>query len=57
MPMDRTWVIAQDFIRVIFYNMDLVWLKTMWDDGGTTQVDMIEILISPALLKIKNQFV
>jgi hypothetical protein len=55
--MDRTWVIAQDFIRVIFYNMDLVWLKTMWDDGGTTQVDMIEILISPALLKIKNQFV
>jgi hypothetical protein len=34
-----------------------MWLKTMWDDGGTTWVDMIKILISLALLKIKNQSV
>jgi hypothetical protein len=48
-------VIAQDLIRVIFEDMDLVWLKTMWEDGGSTRVDMIEILISLALLKFKSR--
>jgi hypothetical protein len=46
-------VIAQDLIRVIFEDMDPVWLRTMWDDGGSTRGDMIEILISLALLKLK----
>jgi hypothetical protein len=35
--------------------MDPVWLKTMWEDGGTVRDDMIEILISLALLKLKSR--
>jgi hypothetical protein len=46
-------VIAQDLIRVIFEDMDPVWLRTMWEDGGTARDDMIEILISLAFLKLK----
>jgi hypothetical protein len=46
-------VIAQDLIRVTFEYMGLVWLKSMWDNEGTTCVDMIEILISLTLLKLK----
>jgi hypothetical protein len=53
MPSEITWVIAQDLIRVIFEDMDLVWLRTMWEDGGSTRADMIEILISLALLKLR----
>ena len=30
-----------------------MWLKSMWDDGGTARSDMMEILISLALLKLK----
>jgi hypothetical protein len=48
-------VIAQDLIRVIFEDMDPVWPRTMWEDGGSTRVDMIEILISLALLKLKSR--
>jgi hypothetical protein len=43
---EQTWVIAQDLIQVIFLVMDLIWLKTLWEDGGTVRADMIEILIS-----------
>jgi hypothetical protein len=50
-----TWVIAQDLIRVIFEDVDLVWLRMMWEDGGSVCVDIIEILISLALLKIKSR--
>jgi hypothetical protein len=46
-------VIAQDLIWVIFEDMDPVWLRTMWEDGGTARDDMIEILISLAFLKLK----
>jgi hypothetical protein len=48
-------VIAQDLIRVIFKDMDLVWLRTMWEDGGSARADMIEILISLTLLKLKSR--
>jgi hypothetical protein len=48
-------VIAQDLIRVIFLDMDPIWLRTMWEDGGTTRADMIEILISLALLKLRSR--
>ena len=51
MPQESTWVIAQDLIHMIFEDMDPIWLRTMWEDGGTARVDMIEILISLALLK------
>jgi hypothetical protein len=37
---------------VIFEDIDPVWLKTIWEDRGTTRSDMIEILISLALLKL-----
>jgi hypothetical protein len=48
-------VIAQDLIRVIFEDMDPIWLRTMWEDGGSARVDMIEILITLALLKLKSR--
>jgi hypothetical protein len=46
-------VIAQDLIQVIFEDIDPIWLRTMWEDGGTARDDMIEILISLAFLKLK----
>jgi hypothetical protein len=55
MSSELTWVIAQDMIRVIFENMDPVWLRTMWEDGGTARDDMIEILILLALLKLRSR--
>jgi hypothetical protein len=55
MPLEITWVIAQDLIRVIFEDIDPVWLRTMWEDGGSARADMIEILISLALLKLKSR--
>jgi hypothetical protein len=48
-------VIAQDLIRVIFEDMDPVWLRTMCEDEGSICADMIEILISLALLKFKSR--
>jgi hypothetical protein len=48
-------VIAQDLIRVIFEDMDPVWLKTMWEDRGSARANMIEILISLALLKLNSR--
>jgi hypothetical protein len=48
-------VIAHDLIRVIFEDMDLIWLRTMWEDGGIVHVDMIEILITLALLKLRSR--
>jgi hypothetical protein len=48
-------VIAQDLIRVIFEDMDPVWLMTMREDGGSARADMIEILISLALLKLSSK--
>jgi hypothetical protein len=55
MPSEVTWVIAQDLILVIFEDMDPVWLRTMWKDGGSARADMIEILISLALLKLRSR--
>jgi hypothetical protein len=40
---------------VIFEDMDPVWLMTMWEDGGSVRANMIEILISLALLKLKSR--
>jgi hypothetical protein len=54
--MDPTWVIAQNLIRVIFEDMDPVWMRTMWKDRGTARSDMIEILISLAVLKLRSKF-
>jgi hypothetical protein len=34
--------------------MNPIGLKTMWEDGGTVRADMIEILISLALLKLRS---
>jgi hypothetical protein len=48
-------VIALDLIQVIFEDMNPIWLRTMWEDGGTSRVDMIKILISLALLKHKSR--
>jgi hypothetical protein len=51
MPSEVTWVIAQDLIRVIFEDMDPVWLRTMWEDGRSARADMIEILILASFVK------
>jgi hypothetical protein len=48
-------VIAQNLIRVIFLDMDPVWLRMMWEDGGFAHTDMIKILTSLALLKLKSR--
>jgi hypothetical protein len=40
---------------VIFEDMDPIWLRSMWEIGGSTCADMIEILISLALLKLKSR--
>jgi hypothetical protein len=48
-------VIAQDLIQVIFEDINPVWLRTMWEDEGNARDDMIEILISLALLKFKSR--
>ena len=55
MPSETTSVIAQDLIWVIFVDMDPVWLWTIWEEGGSAHADMIEILISLALLKLKSR--
>jgi hypothetical protein len=49
----QTWMLVQDLIRVIFKDMDLVWLRSMWETVGFARADMIEILISLAPLKLK----
>jgi hypothetical protein len=48
-------VIVQDLIRVIFKDVDLVWLRTMWEDGGSAHANMIKILTLLALLKLKSR--
>jgi hypothetical protein len=48
-------MIAQDLIRVIFEDIGPIWIRTMWEDGEFARVDMIEILISLALLKLKSR--
>jgi hypothetical protein len=55
MPSKQTWVLAQDLICVIFEDMDPIWLHSMWEIGGSAHVDLIEILISLALLKLKSR--
>jgi hypothetical protein len=50
-----TWVVTQDLIRVIFEDMDSVWLRMIWEDGRSARADMIEILISLALLKLQSR--
>ena len=37
----------------LFEDMDPIWLRTMWEDRGTARADMIEILISLALFKLR----
>jgi hypothetical protein len=48
-------VLAQDLIRVIFEDMDPIWLRSMWEVGGFTRTNLIEILISLALLKLSSR--
>jgi hypothetical protein len=40
---------------VIFEDVDPVWLRTMWEDRGSARANMIEILISLALLKLNSR--
>ena len=55
MPSEQTWVLAQDLIRMIFEDMDPIWLCLMWETGGSARAGMIEIPISLALLKLKSR--
>ena len=40
---------------MIFEDMDPIWLRTMWEDGGFARDGMVEILISLALVKLKSR--
>ena len=51
---EQTWVLAQDLIRVIFEDMDPIWLRSMWEIGGSARAHMIDILILLALLKLRS---
>jgi hypothetical protein len=51
----QTWVLAQDLICMIFEDMDPIWLCLMWETGGFARADMIKVLISLALLKLKSR--
>jgi hypothetical protein len=46
-------VLVQDLIRMIFEDMDPIWLRSMLETGGSSHAKMIEILISLAMLKLK----
>ena len=48
-------MLAQDLIQVIFEDMDPIWLCSMWETGGSARTNMIEILISLALLKLRSR--
>jgi hypothetical protein len=48
-------VLAQNLICVIFEDMDPIWLRSIWETRGFVYADMIEILISLALLKLKSR--
>jgi hypothetical protein len=54
MPSKQIWVIVQDLIWIIFKDLDPEWLKSMWDEEGAACGDMMEIVISLALLKLSN---
>jgi hypothetical protein len=36
-------VLDQDLIHVIFKDMDPIWLRSMWEAGGSARVDMTKI--------------
>ena len=40
---------------MIFEDLDPVWLCSMWEIGGSARANMIEILISLALHKLKSR--
>jgi hypothetical protein len=48
-------VLAHDLICVIFEDIDLIWLYSMWEVGGSACADMIEILILLALLNLSSR--
>jgi hypothetical protein len=48
-------MLAQDLIHVIFENMDPIWLRSMWETRGSARADMIEILLSLVLVKLKSR--
>jgi hypothetical protein len=48
-------VLAQDLICVIFEDIDLIWLRSMWETRRSTRSNMIEILISLALIELKSR--
>jgi hypothetical protein len=43
-------MVAKGLIQVIYP----VWLKSMWDDRGSTRLEMIEIVIMLALLRLRH---
>ena len=40
---------------MIFEDLDPLWFRSMWETRGSARADMIEILISLALLKLKSR--
>jgi hypothetical protein len=44
-------VVVRDLIRVIFWDLDHAWLKSIWEIGGATCQDMVEIIFMLYLVK------
>jgi hypothetical protein len=49
-------VLANGLIRVIFEDMNPIWLHSMYEVRGSACADMIKILISQILLKLNFRF-
>ena len=47
-------MVTQNLVHVVFKEMELVWLKSIWDSGETIRLEMIEIVIMLPLLKIRH---
>jgi hypothetical protein len=44
-------VVVKDLIQIIFEDMDSVWLKSIWDVGGTIHQELIKIILMLCYVK------
>jgi predicted small integral membrane protein len=51
--LERCLVLLKSVLRIIFGELDLVWLAKMWSGGDDTRRDMIKIIFMVYLLKCR----
>ena len=47
----------KDLLKVIFEDMNLVWLKTMWDADESIYLELLEIIFMLYLVKYRPQLI